>query len=330
MKSTYTHILKSGLEVEFKRMMSNHQEWLSKGKSQKSTKAKTNKSDKNIDDVIADVLLKVGSLNIENYTHEEKLKVVQRMFSPDFKETLMAVRFFSVDVHFSERQQEFAKHLEQVALWKLRCEFVEEKKTADEIEALGHNVEALMEMSEDEPIYVSELPDHIFSFSYTWKDKDPETGALIETPQKYDMPVHFHEFKFEGPYKIFTELPTEDEKNQFLTLPIAGSNIRWSILDVELENKFKGQLNPDNVHINTPLKWRNPVELIAKTGGGTIPHQLNTSKMEIIDIELLRKEVFDKEGKSDTTIKIQHPQKEVLTTVDVLQVVTFFIPSGVA
>lgn len=330
MRQTYTHKLASGLEIEFKRMMSIHQEWLSQGKSRSSTKTKTNKSDKNIDDVLADITVRIGSKSLENLRHEEKLKYIGELLSPCFKEALMAARFFSVDRHFAERQVEYSAYLDELKKWQLKRDFEEGILSKEQLKAQGVDELELQEISEEKPEYKSELPEHIFTFSYTWKDKD-EDGNIIELSEKYELPVHFHEFKFRAPKTLFTELPTSEEKVFELELPIAGSKVRYNMLDVKMENMNKGRLDSETIHINSPIQWRNPVVLEPKSSGeGFIPIKLNTSKMEIIDIEELRKHIYEHEGSCDSTISIKHPHKELLTKVDILQVVTFFIPSGVA
>lgn len=333
MRTTYTRELASGLEVEFRRMMSIHQEWLSTGKTQKSTKSKTNKSDKNIDDVFADILVSIGGVDVSSWKHESKLELVGKMLSTDFSEAILAARFFSVDRHFAERQQEYEAYLIQLKLWELGQK-LKNGEISEEI-ALAEagpesNIEHIISLADDDmPVYESQYEPHIFSFNYTWKDKD-DLGNLVEVPFKYEMPIHFHDFEFKAPAVKSHKLLSDEEKNNELVLPISGEKVRWSMLDIKMENIMRNSIKPESFHVNTPIILRNPVRLEPKQGGGVIPIKLNTSKMELIDIEELRKDIFTKEGKADTSITIQHPEKDITTKVDILKVVTFFIPSGVA
>jgi hypothetical protein len=57
--------------------------------------------------------------------------------------------------------------------------------------------------------------------------------------------------------------------------------------------------------------------------------------MAIKDIEALRKDIYEREGRFETFIRIDHPEANILPTdkqtvlFDILQIPAFFYPSGV-
>lgn len=325
MENTYTHTTSSGLEVELKRMKSYHQEWLTQGRgSSRSTKTKTNKSQKNIDDVAADIVVSIdGDKAIT-------LDKIQSLPSWEFKEIMLVARFYSCDIHFAERMDEHSKYLELVKGVELALKYKEGELTEADLTKMDVSINYIESLTdyEEVPLFESTLPDHLFKFTWEWKDGDVSDKHLFEIPiglWDFDMVPGKALYKFEELHDKGSSV----KKNR-LTLPISKKLIEWSILDVNLENRFKGGLNMETMHINTPISWRNPVELVKKeTGEGYIPIQLNLSKMEILDIEELRHDIHTKEGKIDTVLTLNHPAKDELIKVDIFQVVSFFIPSGV-
>jgi hypothetical protein len=322
-EQTYTHRTASGMEVELKRMKSYHQEWLTQGKSgNQSTVKKTNKSQKNIDNVAADIIVRIDD------DTDITLQKISKLPSWEFKEIMLVARFFSCDIYFTDRVNEYEQYLKTKELIFLAIDYKNGKISKEEI--LSKEIEIIeleqyMEL-EEVPEFESNLPEHLFKFTWEWRNGDEQHK------HKFEVPINIWDFPVEKSKVVYdwTALQKGDCCKKQITLPISKKLIQWSMLNVDLENKFKGSLNMETLHINTPITWRNPVELVKKESSeGYIPVQLNTSKMEILDIEALREDISNNEGKIDTILTLNHPEKDELIRVDIFQVVSFFIPSGV-
>ncbi len=334
--STFTATAPSGFEYETKRMMAYHQEWLTQGNRQNSSMrgAKKNKSEKRAEDIMCDILVHIDG------DYELTPDKIKKLPSWDFKHMLFVARYFSCDLYFAERMEEYDKFSELLKLWNLRKDYEENKITAEQLLS-DHkiNVEDLLENEaldfDNAPEYTSQLPDHIFKFTYEWEDK---VSKEVREHQ-YELPLHMHDFKITKPWRSFTWKELLDatatnglgNKDVKLKLPISEQELVWHILDLEIEERMRGGFQPDEVNVNTALKWRNPRIMSPKQAnpGEFMPIVSNSSKFELLDNEAFRQDVFSKEGKVDSMLTLKLPETGQLIKVDVLNTVTFFIPSGV-
>ncbi len=311
-EQTYTDRFPSGIEFEVRRMKGLHQEWLTKGRSGKSSaKAAGDKNLKNIDDVFADCCVRIGSdTNID-------LKKVQDLTSPDFKYGLLVLRFFSCDEYFPERESEWREYQERKN---------EAKKEWEELKAAG-TVDEAAEFEFEE--FKSALPDHEFAFKYEWKGADDKMHT-----HDYSPALTLRDFEIKPFDKQFKELAEMAEyKVRAMTLKMSGKNIQWRMMDVKAENRYRTLAKAENIHANTFIEWRDPKELInnpkADAAQKVIPINLNLQKLDIPDIEQLRKDIYQSEAKVNTMLVLEHPDNSEDVRVDVTTVVSFFFPSGV-
>ncbi len=331
-RQTYTAKAPSGFEFELKRMKAYHQEWLTEGAvSGRAKGTKKGKNEHKVEDILADILVRID--DDEDITGEKVLQLPRY----DFKYMLFIARFFSCDLHFCERMEEWEKFQHKLKLWKIRQSINAGTITDAELIAVEMTREQIMDDpsldQDNEPEYESILPDHIFKFTFTWEQDDEELT------HEYEVPLHMHDFKVVEPKIKFTwkdltsgrGADSFDAKDMRVKLPISGQELVWHILDIGLEEKNRGGFSIDKVNINTELKWRNPRILSPKESepGKFMPVQANPSKFEYLDIEEYRKAVFETEGKVDSTLTLRLPETGKLIKVDVLGTTTFFIPSGV-
>lgn len=166
-----------------------------------------------------------------------------------------------------------------------------------------------------------------FTFEYNYVDRNGKEQTL-------KMDVDLSDREQTKPYKTqYTELDAI-EKEVMLTLPRSGKKVRFTLLDGEGES-MGASMNRKQLSSHTPILMRRPVEFIRTNGGKTeTPIKLDLDRLSIVDIEYLRKAIYEHEGKFPTEMKFEHPEadykpvSERYVVTDLLGEVAFFFPSG--
>lgn len=299
---TYSGLLPCGLPVEIKRFKTYHQDWLTETPSKNKT-GKTPKENKSLEHVIADCVVQIGDTDFRNLKLEEKVEVIQKLPSTEFKYLTLMVRFFTCDIDFTKRMD--AYH-----------EWCENNQGVDE----G---------------YVDPIEPHEFKFNL-----DYEEDGVSKTKE---YSINLALFDFDVKLGVIRGISTIDEIKQHLEqsleLPISGLNITWEILDLEKELKYQASTSQPGFSINSPLVWRGVKRYIKsdkpgdenKQGVRVTMNKGDIGSLEVLDSSALRKDVMTKEGYVNTVISVEdpNPKSEKLIDVDVINVTSFFIPSGV-
>ena len=168
--------------------------------------------------------------------------------------------------------------------------------------------------------------DPIFRIDYEYKSV---SGEFLKHPVDFTIPEEGLPCK---PYAQQVDDYSDIQREYQVTLPDSGVDCLFNLLDGHAEKRF-GAIPKKQISAHTPLMMRN-VRTLHKDGGSTIPIQANFDKMSMQDLTFLRKEIEKVEGEVLTTIKFDHPEadsrpdKERIVTVDMLNEVGFFFPSG--
>jgi hypothetical protein len=171
-------------------------------------------------------------------------------------------------------------------------------------------------------------------FKFEWKYTSTKGGKKKQEVHQLEIDIK-EGFPNKKPMVVgedgsLVEMCVEDyselDKTRFTILPQSGKNVSWSLLDGFAETRGS-KVKKEHRSSHLTLQLRNPQELV-QTQNGVTPIILDLDKLSFIDIEHLRAEMYDIDGKIDTNIRFDHPEEEKEITVDVLGVLAFFFPSG--
>lgn len=166
-----------------------------------------------------------------------------------------------------------------------------------------------------------------FTFSYNYVDGNNKEQTM-------NLDVDLEDREPVKPYKTqYSELD-EIEKDVFITLPRSGKKVRFTMLDGVGES-IGALMNRKQLSSHTPIMMRRPVEFVKTNEGKTeTPVKLNLDTLSLVDVEYLRKSIYENEGKFPTELKFEHPEadskpvSERYVVTDLLGEVAFFFPSG--
>lgn len=169
-----------------------------------------------------------------------------------------------------------------------------------------------------------------FVFMHTYKGAD---GAKHEVEISEDIPdgrFPMHAVKKLNDKKKFVPANyaeySDIEKHITIELPRSKKKVRFTLLDGTGE-KIGVSTSKTSRSSHTPIKMRIPVYFEKKEKGGEIPVSLNLDSLPIKDIEYLRKQIKEYEGRVDTEIIFDHPVEDKNEVLDVISAVAFFFPS---
>lgn len=167
----------------------------------------------------------------------------------------------------------------------------------------------------------------VFKFRYNYIDKNKKEQVL-------EMDVDLNDKEPMKPYaEQYTEL-SEIKKDVFITLPRSKKKVRFKLLDGFGES-IGASMKKSELSSHTPILMRQPVEFIKTNNGQSeTPVKLNLDKLSLVDIEALRKAIYEAEGKFPTELKFEHPEADLkpsaekYVVTDLLGEIAFFFPSG--
>ena len=198
-----------------------------------------------------------------------------------------------------------------------------------------------------------------FDFKYEWAlgagavDKDVQDYSVNLTPENFPVTPYWwvsdkieeekkddpnyvipdgHDVSFPIMYESYEDMLSEHQEveGEFED----GTRYKWKMMDGNIE---KNMSKLKKININTPIAQRSPKYLFGNAssenekGGSDIQQVwtiLNIEDADVSDLEVLRKDIKDKEGDVDTSLTIQNAKnasKQI--TVDLIQIPAFFFPS---
>lgn len=181
-----------------------------------------------------------------------------------------------------------------------------------------------------------------FEFTYKYKSKsgiEKEVALVYDFEKDGDLGITTVKVEKEVTEGKFTTTKladanfengyTDEDKIVTIMLPKSKKVVKFRMLDGRgEENGAKVKVSQRTSH--TPLKMRNPVEVLDKKDkeGNNIEVILNLDDLGLKDISYLRAQIKAYEGRVDTEIKFEHPEKEnEFITVNILGQLAFFFPS---
>jgi hypothetical protein len=163
-----------------------------------------------------------------------------------------------------------------------------------------------------------------FKFDYEYENAE---NKLVPHPLEINIEEGFDTKKYKQQVTNYSEL----KKLCMVDLPRSGLTVSYSLLDGKGEAiGYKIPKNKINTH--TPIIMRNPKVVSEKGIAVSAPYILDLDRLPLKDIEALRTDIYENEGDIDTTISFEHPLPKMgdanIVKVDVLNVISFFYPSG--
>lgn len=280
-------VLGSGVECEIQSLLGVHQKWI--------TNQDENKRLQGFIDLMVDCIKRIGS---DTDITEEK---VEKMLGPDRKQLLVAIRQLSTnhepnfvfDYEFPAKTGQKKKQRYDILFDENDFPMIPFKWVRDEMCRL---------YAEQNEINDRELV------------ADEVSEAL-----KMDVPVM---------YETYDEMLIANREQSY-KLPESGVVVDWKLADGETESAFGKRLKSSGaVSSHTQLQMATPTYVdTEETEGKKTPISLPLDQLTYMDIEGLRKNINDVEGKYDTLLAIQYKDENIHAQIDLVTVSAFFFPS---
>lgn len=284
-----TTVLPSGVEMEYQTLVGRHQKMITTNNEAKRKKG--------FIDMMTDCIKRIGS----ETDPKEIEKIVKVMLTEDIRMALIEIRQLS-----NSRKPDFNFTYEfPIRNGKRRREQFNFEFTSEQLKVRPYPW--VLEVIKEE-------------FAQKNDGRQPSQDELDRLCA--DIPVVYSDY-----HKMIQECQIRK-----VTLPESGVEVEWSHLNQELEERVGRFLGVEDTSSHTMLEIRKPTFEMEVSSPEGAKHNPRTAvpldELGFMDIEHLRGDMLDNEGKIDTTIVVQY--KDDPSSVQQLDLVTipaFFFPS---